>query len=95
MSAAEVLSEEEENGNTSVRGDDVDEDEEGSNTISFVMHDCFFLVMSYCFLSVLCVCGHYLSVSIALKFSESCKHVSRTLVMSSISTNFMHNVLCS
>ena len=43
MSAVEVLSEEEEDGDTSMRGDDVDEDEEGSNAISFVMHDCFFL----------------------------------------------------
>ena len=41
MSAAEVLSEEEEDGDTSVRGD-VDEDEEGSDAISFVMH-VFFL----------------------------------------------------
>jgi len=32
MSAAEALSEEEEDGDTSMRGDDVGEDEEGSNT---------------------------------------------------------------
>ena len=30
MSAVEMLSEEEENGNTSMRGDDVDEDKEGN-----------------------------------------------------------------
>jgi len=42
MSAAEALSEEEEDGDTSVRGDDVDKDEEGSDATSFVMHDCFF-----------------------------------------------------
>ena len=41
MSAAEVLSKEEEDGNTSMRGDGVDEEKEGSNAISFVMHDCF------------------------------------------------------
>ena len=38
---------------TPARGDNVDEDVEGSNPISFVMHDCFFLVMSDHFLSVL------------------------------------------
>ena len=43
MSATEVLSEEEEDGDTSARGDDVDEDKEGSDAISFVMQDCFFL----------------------------------------------------
>ena len=42
MSAAEVLSEEEEDGNASMRGDDVDEDKEVSDTSSFVMHVCLF-----------------------------------------------------
>ena len=41
MSAAEVLSEEEEDGDTSMRGNNVDKDKEGSNAISFVMHDFF------------------------------------------------------
>ena len=42
MSAAEVLSEEEEDGDAIMRGDDVDEDKEGSDTSSFVMHVCLF-----------------------------------------------------
>jgi len=42
MSATEALSEEEEDGDTSMRGDDVDEDKEGSDAISFVMHDYYF-----------------------------------------------------
>jgi len=45
-----------------MRGDDVDEDKEGSDAISFVMHDYFFLVTSDRFLSVLCMCGRYSSV---------------------------------
>ena len=57
MSAAEVLSEEEEDGDTSVRGDNVDEDKEGSDAISFVMHDLFFFAIRDLFLSVLFVCG--------------------------------------
>ena len=61
MSAAEVLSEEEEDGNTSVRGDDVDEDEEGSDAISFVMHDFIFFAMSDRFLSVSFVCSLFVS----------------------------------
>ena len=95
MSAAEALSEEEEDGDAIMRGDDVDEDKEVSDASSFVMHD-FFLATSDRFLSVFCVRAVVIhQLSIALRFLESCKHASCILVMSSISTNFMNNVLCS
>ena len=76
---------------------DLEDDKEGSDASSFVIHDCFFLAMSNHFLSVFCVHAvviHQL-LSIALKFLESFKHASCAPVMSSISTNFMNNALCS
>ena len=69
MSAAEALSEEEEVGHNSMRGDNVDD--------SFVMH--VFLAMSDCFCQFF-VCAVIIhQLSIALNFSESCKRASCTL----------------
>ena len=88
MSTAEVWSEEEEDGDTSVRGDDVDEDKEGSDAISSVVHDCFVSNERLLFV-IIC------QLSIVVKFLELCKHASCTPVTSSVSTNFMNNILCS
>ena len=61
MSAAEALSEEEEDGDTSMRGDDVDEDKEGSDAISFVMHIFFFGNERSLFVSFICVRSLFVS----------------------------------
>jgi len=46
---------------TSMRGDDVDEDKEGSDSIYFLMQDCFFSDERSLFVSFLCVRSSFVS----------------------------------
>ena len=71
---------------------DLEEDEKGSDASSFVMHDFFVSDEQSFFVAFLWVQSLFISGAL-LEFLESCKHASCIPVTSSISTNFMNNVL--
>ena len=73
----------------------MDEDEEGSDPISFVIRDWVFLQQAIAFCQFHLCAVVVRQLSIAVQFLESCKHASCTLLTSSVSTSFMNNVLCS